>query len=274
MFHRSSNHHHASSLSFSMNEIKSSKRNFIKYLIPGLQNTIEIPFPDNKLPVCKRCKKNYKTRELCRIRDCHDDLPWNTTYICVTLDESCFTRNSNGDLQLVDEDSMQYVATSLPDPPMPYCAKKGHIGGAKSPICMACRNKNYTRHHCREKQKHRQLPWGTVYVLLSATPRLSGNGFQNNNDYNDHDAGSKRSVSHVSTTSSCSSEEGSALKRMKISDEYSSASVDTTSSEEKEKEEMESDDIHKIESTRAFLMTIHKDHSCVLRVSTDSQVTL
>ena len=244
----------------------------MKYLIPGLQNTIDIPFPDNKLPVCKRCKKIYKTRELCRVRDGHQDVPWNTTYICITLDDSCFTRNSKGDLRLVEEDSMQFVARSLPGPPMPYCAKKVHIGGAKAPICMACKDKNYTRHHCREKQKHRQLPWGTVYVLLSATPRMPRGGFQSNNGYSNHDVSSKRPASNMSASSSCASgqEDESASKRMK-SDECSTTTSETCASTEDEA--VVSDDIHKIESTRAFLMTINKDHSCILRVSADNQVT-
>jgi len=257
-------------MNYARNRRKNSKGNVIKYLIPGLKNTIEIPFPDRKLPVCKRCKKIYKTRELCRIRDGHTDTPWNISYLCVTLDDSCFVRDSKGNLCLLEDDSMQFVARSLPGPPMPYCAKKGHIGGAKAPICMACKDKNYTRHHCREKQKHQQLPWGTVYVLMSATPCTSENSFARNIDNRTHDSGpnNKRPASSISISSDCSSgqEDGSSSKKMK-GDECSTTTSDTSASTSASTEEevVISDDIRKVESTRAFLMTINKDRSCVLR---------
>jgi len=270
MTNGSSNHYFASSMNYARNRRKNSKGNVIKYLIPGLKNTIEIPFPDRKLPVCKRCKKIYKTRELCRIRDGHTDTPWNISYLCVTLDDSCFVRDSKGNLCLLEDDSMQFVARSLPGPPMPYCAKKGHIGGAKAPICMACKDKNYTRHHCREKQKHQQLPWGTVYVLMSATPCTSENSFARNIDNRTHDSGpnNKRPASSISISSDCSSgqEDGSSSKKMK-GDECSTTTSDTSASTSASTEEevVISDDIRKVESTRAFLMTINKDRSCALR---------
>jgi hypothetical protein len=37
----------------------------------------------------------------------------------------------------------------------------------KTPVCATCKKTNRTRSFCREKHKHRQLPWCTVYVLLS-----------------------------------------------------------------------------------------------------------
>ena len=43
---------------------------------------------------------------------------------------------------------------------------------SKTPICMACKQKGYTTNHCREKQKHRQHAWSTVYFTLSAIPLL------------------------------------------------------------------------------------------------------
>ena len=44
---------------------------------------------DQRLAVCHKCKKNYKTREMCRVRNGHTIEPWNTAYVCVTLDDSC-----------------------------------------------------------------------------------------------------------------------------------------------------------------------------------------
>ena len=47
----------------------------------------------------------------------------------------------------------------------PYCVKKPF--DSKTPVCAACKRTNRTRSFCRERHKHRQLPWCSVYVLLS-----------------------------------------------------------------------------------------------------------
>jgi hypothetical protein len=47
----------------------------------------------------------------------------------------------------------------------PFCAKKPF--DPKTPVCAACKRTNRTRSFCRERHKHRQLPWCSVYVLLS-----------------------------------------------------------------------------------------------------------
>ena len=60
--------------------------NTLVMTIPGFKKPVRLPFPEKALPVCLRCKKNYKTRELCRVRDGHTGLPWTLTYVCVTLD--------------------------------------------------------------------------------------------------------------------------------------------------------------------------------------------
>lgn len=130
---------------------------WMKLEAPGLPQPIDIPFPDRKLPVCEVCKKNYKTRELCRTRDGHTDLPWTKTFICITFEESCFDSDGN-----IRDNKISAKALSTPQP---YCYKKD-IDSA-TPICACCKEKNYTRQYCREKLKHRQLPWGTVYVSLS-----------------------------------------------------------------------------------------------------------
>ena len=43
-----------------------------------------------------------------------------------------------------------------------------HEFDKKAPVCASCKKTNRTRSFCREKHKHRQLPWCTVYVILSA----------------------------------------------------------------------------------------------------------
>jgi hypothetical protein len=37
-------------------------------------------------------------------------------------------------------------------------------------LCVACKDKNYTRAHCRVTKKHHQAPWSTVFVVLSYDP--------------------------------------------------------------------------------------------------------
>lgn len=54
----------------------------------GLPFPFDLPFPERRLPVCDKCKKNFKSRDLCRKRDGHKALPWQTTYVVVTLDDS------------------------------------------------------------------------------------------------------------------------------------------------------------------------------------------
>uniref|UniRef100_A0A7S3VAI8 Uncharacterized protein n=1 Tax=Chaetoceros debilis TaxID=122233 RepID=A0A7S3VAI8_9STRA len=250
--------HYYSSTSHTRNRRATPSGNSIRASVPGLKNEVEIPFPDRKLPVCKRCKKIYKTRELCRVRDRHTEIPWSTTYICVTLDESCFTRNSSGEMKLVEEGPMRFVARSVTGPPATYRSKDNALGGTKSPICMACKDKNYTRHHCRVKNKHLEMPWGTVYVMLSAIPAAPGaTGFLNDNDSISESSGSKRTLS-LSDSNEC---EPSSKKSKRSGDEDST--VRDEDSETEAPKECITSDIHQIQSSKAFLLTVGKD-DCIL----------
>jgi len=232
---------------------KPRKGNLLRYIIPGLQKEIEIPFPDRKLPVCTRCKKIYKTRELCRVRDGHTEVAWNTTHLSVSLDDSCFAQNTRGDLCLVDENSVKFVARTLKGPVMPYRTKKSDTLLANTPICMACKQKNYTRNHCREKQKHRQLPWGTAYVVLSAVPLPKD---QSENDIDDSKCGSKRN-SHAESFSS--------TVNSNLNDNFMSKRRRIEIDDSRHVEGM-SDSIWDVAPSRAFLLTI-MGKSSILQVS-------
>lgn len=48
----------------------------------------------------------------------------------------------------------------------PYSVKTDF--DVKTPVCAACKKTNRTRSFCRARHMHRQLPWCTVFVLLSA----------------------------------------------------------------------------------------------------------
>lgn len=114
-------------------------------------------FPDGRLAVCEKCKKNFKTRDMCRVRSGHTSPPWSVAYICITIDDSCTDENG----AFIDKPMTVRMVQW-----QPYCVKKPF--GVKTPVCASCKRTNRTRSFCRERHKHRQLPWCTVYVLLSA----------------------------------------------------------------------------------------------------------
>jgi hypothetical protein len=135
--------------------------NVLRLTPPGFKHPIDVQFPPRCLPVCGRCKKNFKTREHCRGRDCHTDLPWCDTYVCVSLDKSCTDENG----KLLDG---PFVAKVIP--PVDFTFKEQGELDPLTPICAPCKDKNYTRTYCRQHKNHRQLPWSTVYVIVSLDP--------------------------------------------------------------------------------------------------------
>ena len=131
----------------------------LRFAPPGFKHPIDVQFPPRCLPVCERCKKNFKTREHCRGRDCHTELAWCETYVCVSLDNSC----TGEDGKLLDGPFAAKVV-----PPIAFNLK-GDLNPL-TPICAPCKDKNYTRTYCRQNKNHRQLPWSTVYVIVSLKP--------------------------------------------------------------------------------------------------------
>jgi len=134
-----------------------SHGNILTFTPAGFKQTLNVKFPDCRLAVCAKCKKNYKTRDMCRVRNGHTDPPWSTAYMCITLDESC--TDSEG----------KYIDGALTVRMVqwqPFCVKAAF--DKKTPVCAACKKTNRTRTFCRDRHEHRQLPWCTVYVVLSA----------------------------------------------------------------------------------------------------------
>mmetsp|Transcript_56736 Transcript_56736/g.66329 ORF Transcript_56736/g.66329 Transcript_56736/m.66329 type:complete len:800 (-) Transcript_56736:165-2564(-) len=139
--------------------------NVLLFNPPGFYHPLSIQFPENRLAVCRKCKKNYKTRDMCRVHNRHNGLPWSTAYICITLDHTC--TGPDGKLvrnKLVVRDTSLWQPYSIP------------VGGFdnKTPICSSCKRKNYTRGFCRERHKHRHMPWSTIYVILTAVAGTAG----------------------------------------------------------------------------------------------------
>ena len=132
-------------------------QNILTFTPPGFKQSLNVKFPDSRLAVCEKCKKNFKTKDMCRVRNTHTDPPWTTAYVCVTVDESC----TDEDGKFIDRPMTLRMVTWRPL----VVRKPFHH---KTPVCAACKRTNRTRSFCRERHKHRQLPWSTVYVLLSA----------------------------------------------------------------------------------------------------------
>ncbi|GKY91969.1 hypothetical protein MPSEU_000168500 [Mayamaea pseudoterrestris] len=134
-----------------------SHGNVLRFTPPGFKHELNVKFPDSRLAVCEKCKKNFKTRDLCRVRNCHSGAPWTTAYICITIDDSCL------------DEYGKYVDKALTVRMVnwrPFVTKKPF--DVKAPVCAACKRTNRTRTFCRDKNHHRHLPWCTVYVLLTA----------------------------------------------------------------------------------------------------------
>jgi hypothetical protein len=131
--------------------------NILTFTPPGFNQELNVKFPDSRLAVCEKCKKNYKTRDMCRVRNHHNGAPWSTAYICITLDDSCTDENGHYIDKPLTVRMVQW---------QPFCIKKTF--SSKHPVCSSCKKTNRTRTFCRDRHKHRQLPWCTVYVMLSA----------------------------------------------------------------------------------------------------------
>jgi len=101
-----------------------------------------------------------KTRDQCRTRDCHTDVPWCDTYVCITLDHSCTGPGPDGKIL----DGPFEAKTTRP---FPFVFNlKGDLD-LKMPVCESCKEKNYSRNYCRRQKNHRRLAWNTVHVVTS-----------------------------------------------------------------------------------------------------------
>lgn len=117
----------------------------------------------------------------------------------------------------------------------PYCLQ-GEID-PKTPICAPCKDKNYTRTYCRNNKKHRQLPWSTVYVILSLRP----DGMYPEPQMNEKQGPAKRRKMNDSTAAAS---ESSPSKEDAVKDEKEKPSTTTktpatTESEESKEEKPE-----------------------------------
>ncbi len=263
---------------------KGTKKNTLICSVPGLSQPLEIAFESRKLPVCKKCKKIYKTRELCRVRDGHTTLPWNTTYICFLVDDSCI---ENG--KLIQNEGDTFTAETIADDkrPGPFYACLDKLG-PNPPICLNCKEKNYTRYHCRTNHCHQQLPWGTTYVTLKRDVRRSNEGditdilsttsvASGDDTYSSspprHSISSFASIDNSPSTAvtvpslHCTSTEEEDIGRRGDKEESDRPLKKIKSEEENQpvtlqedgKENVYSEDISQIQESKAFLLVVHDE---------------
>jgi len=135
-------------------------RNVLKFTPQGFKNEISVQFPDGRLAVCASCKNNFKTRQSCRINNAHTDPPWSTEFVCVSIDPSAIQPNGKSYI------NQKLVA--VPSRWRPYEMRRGV--DLETPVCCNCKKINHARKFCRERHKHRELPWSTVYVRIYPSP--------------------------------------------------------------------------------------------------------
>lgn len=166
---------------------------------------------------------------MCRVRSVHTTPPWTTAYICITVDESCTDENG----KYVDKPlTVRMVQWQ------PYCVVKPF--DSKTPVCASCKRTNRTRSFCRERHRHRHLPWCTVYVLLSALDQTDPTTVVAG-------ASTKVDLDEDQENSSAGDE-----CKPKAYEDLSTAGSDTIASDA----DGESDDINDIPESRTFLAKV------------------
>lgn len=223
----------------------------------GMPRPFDVPFPERRLPVCDKCKKNYKSRDLCRTRDGHKTLPWTTTYVVVTVDGSLLVEDA-------EDGRLSYNADApaiglLMDTPL-MCLGPSDGSMKSEPICKVCREKNYTKDYCRNTCNHTTPPWSTTYVKIvpdtrSESERALGYGSSKSRN------GSRK------RKKSAADEDGEDGKiKNEIVDEVDNMGAYEASYVGKESDVLKSDDLAVIHQSRTFLAAV-SSKSVIVRVS-------
>lgn len=165
--------------------------NKVTLRIPGFKSDLSIQFPNRRLPVCEKCKRHYKTRNLCRVKKMHTDLPWCKTFLCITLNESCIDGENK-----IAPGPYEAKTTNW----RPYQFKASVPMNCDFPMCADCKRKNYTGSYCRGRQHaHRYLPWDSVYVELSSLHSTSKGGTDGDNAGSPDESVSDKKISIKAT---------------------------------------------------------------------------
>eukprot|EP00956_Cyclotella_meneghiniana_P043898 scaffold293325_cov132-Cyclotella_meneghiniana.AAC.1 len=213
----------------------------------GMPRPFDIPFPMRRLPVCDKCKKNYKSRDLCRTRDNHKTLPWTTTYVVVTIDKSLLVEDTEDGRMFYNAD-MPAIGVMMDTPIMCLGPSDGSM--KSEPICKVCREKNYTKDYCRNTCNHTTPPWSTTYVKLvpdtrSESERALGYG------------SSKSKNNNRKRKKSATDDDGEDGKiKNEIVEEVDNMGAYEASYVGKESDVLKSDDLAVIHQSRTFLAAV------------------
>lgn len=251
------------------------KPSHLLFTPPGFTHHVFVPFPGRVLPVCARCKKNYKTREHCRNKEAHSGMPWVDTFMCIALDDTCVT--ADGKLK-----AGEFVCNPSTNNAFQYEIGKELL--PKTPSCAQCKDKNYTRTYCRINKKHRTLPWSTVYVTLTHSATSMARQEEAANEDGEQGAAKKRKANDGNAVVEGEGQGQAAEEKSpnaKSEEETAEESSKKTVSEEEEKatdekkeETIEDGFWSKIPSSRAFLSTVSVDKNEVEWVDVDKNVII
>ena len=224
----------------------------------GMPRPYDVPFPERRLPVCDKCKKNYKSRDLCRTRDGHKTLPWTTTYVVVTIDKSLLVEDDDGKLTYADVPAIGL----LMDTPL-MCLGPSDGSMDSEPICKVCREKNYTREYCRGTCKHTTPPWSTTYVKLVEDTRDAGERCLG------YGSTKSRAVKRRKKGSLPDDGEDGQIKSTNMTNLAENLGAFEASYQGEEGDILNSDDLSAIHDSRTFLASV-SSKSVIVRVSSTS----
>jgi len=145
----------------SPNEETIIDKNILNFKFPGFENPINIKFPISYLlQVCEDCHLKKRTKATCRVRLSHKSAPWSPLFLCLVFDKTCLDKNNN----LMDK---PFSAKILPDE-YHEIFSSAEVLSDVFPVCHTCRRHSLTRHNCRTEALHRNLPWCTVFISVTA----------------------------------------------------------------------------------------------------------
>lgn len=210
--------------------------------IPGMKHPILLHLPPMKLPVCTKCKRQFKTRKYCRQKPRkHMSLPWSVTYLCLTFDDSCYESQLQNrmktDKHFIAKEFKFDKSVSIRNHWRPFVIrensetsplmqqnknnnnnKAGSSSSSKSnystikdandepsafPMCKICKHKRYTGTFCRGKlDPHMYLPWNTIYYDVSCEKEQQSKEGNNNSNNYDNDTTIHKTVPFEDNVSS------------------------------------------------------------------------
>lgn len=260
--------------------------NVLTFTPPGFKQAINVKFPDSRLPVCVSCKRNFKTKDMCRVRNQHTRPPWTTAYICMTLDASC----TDEDGKYVDKPFVVRMVQWRP-----YNVMEDFPPNSKTPVCATCKKTNRTRSFCRDRHKHRKLPWCTVYVMLStqesadpstvvAAPSRKIDTAKHTDEENNQvkinssSPSSKVKAKESATTTQTDKHQLSESTTEEVNEQSTTAAKTKTSASDvpKRRSTMGGDDINDIPESRTMLIQINDEETTIswLRLSLEDESTM